>query len=124
MAGVILVDSINTLLGQPPSYMEDPATANELNDFMRIFVSLGMWPFMISSLFYIAGSVFAASILPRRLAYLFVLAMILGHYFGASTWLVYHWELGMQAAIIYGIIIATIAVCCGIPQQENPENRK
>ena len=114
MVFVILVDTANTLLGQPASYAENPATAAEFNEFMRVFVRLGPLPFLASSGLYIAGCFVCVSTLPRKLAYATLFALILGHYFGASTWLTYHWEFGMQAAVIYAIVIAVGLVLCGI----------
>ncbi|MCX6877368.1 MAG: hypothetical protein NTW21_26700 [Verrucomicrobia bacterium] len=114
MVGVILSDTINTLLGQPKSYWQHPATAYEHNQFIRLFVTQGYLPFVLWSLLYIAGAFIAVSILPRRFALMTLFSFILGHYFGASSWWVYHWGYGMQGAIIYGIILAVVLVLCGV----------
>lgn len=130
MVCVILSDTVHTLLGQPKSYWQHPATASEQNQFIRLFVIQGCWPFVLWSLLYVAGAFIAVSILPRRFALVTLFSFILGHYFGASTWWVYHWGYGSKAAIIYGIILAAVLVLCGVgghaaklPRTSNPNVR-
>src|SRR5438128_1443780 len=119
MVCVILSDTFATLLGQPKSYWQHPATASEYNRFMRLFVAQGCWPFLFWSLLYVAGALLVVSILPRRFALMGLFSYILCHYFGASTWWVYHWGYGMQASIIYGIILAVVLVLCGVGGQDS-----
>ncbi len=116
MVCVILVDTVNTLLGQPPGYAENPEAAQEFNKFMKIFVGWGAWPFVATSLLYVIGWFLLVSVLPRKVAYASMFAVVLGHYFGASTWMVYHWGFGVQASVIYGAVIALGFVWCGLPQ--------
>ncbi len=118
MVCVILSDTVNTLLGQPASYWQSPSTANEHNEFMRLFVTQGYFSFLLWSFLYVAALFAVVSILPKRLALITLFSLTLGHYFGASTWLVYHWEYGMQAAILYGILLATGFVLCGVGDEE------
>ena len=91
-----------------------PATASEHNQFIRLFVIQGCWPFVLWSLLYVAGAFFAVSILPRRFALVTLFSFILGHYFGASSWCVYYWGCGSKGAIIYGIILAAVLVLSGV----------
>ena len=126
MVCVILMDTTNTLLGQPKSYWQHPATAMEHNRFMRLFVAQGYLPFALWSFLYVAGAFFLVSILPRRLSLIILFSFILGHFFGASTWWVYRWGYGNKASVIYGIILAVILVLCGVggPDSRPPKNTK
>ena len=121
MAGVIVLDTINTLLGQPARYWQHPASGRELNQFIQLFVIQGWLPFLLWSLLYVAGIFAAVSVLPRRCALVVLFAFTFGHYFGASTWWVYHWGYGAKAGIIYGIVLAVILVLCGVG---GPESRR
>jgi hypothetical protein len=85
-----------------------------MNEFMRIFVHLGGLPFVLSSLFYVAACFALVSMCPRKLGYMIMFSATLGHFFGASTWMVYHWGFGVQAAVIYGILISIGFVMCGL----------
>lgn len=69
---------------------------------------------MLWSLLYNAGALMVVSVLPRKLALIAIFSLIPGHYFGACTWLVFVWGLGMKAAIIYGIVLAVLLVRCGV----------
>lgn len=114
MVCVILSDTISTLLGQPTSYWQHPGTADEHNQFIHLFITQGYLPFVIWSLLYIAGAFIAVSILPRRLALMTLFSFLLGHYFGACSWWVYHRGYGVWVAIIYGIVLAVVLVLCGV----------
>jgi hypothetical protein len=61
-------------------------------------------------LVYISVVFFLVSILPRRLALVSIFAFIFGHYYGASGWLEYYWHFGINAPIIYGIILGVVFV--------------
>ena len=114
MVGVILSDTISTLLGQPASYWRHPGTAEEHNQFIRLFITQGYLPFVAWSLLYIVGAFIAVSILPRRLALMTLFSFLLGHYFGASSWWVYQRGYGVEVAIVYGIVLAVVLVLCGV----------
>ena len=126
MVCVILTDIINTLLGQPKSYWQHPETGAEYNRLIRLIVTQGHLPFVLFLLLYLAGAFLVVSLLPRRLSLIALFSFILCHYFGASTWWVYHWGYGMQASIIYGIILAVVLVLCGVggPGSQLSKNRK
>lgn len=111
---VLLSDTIHTLLGQPDSYWQHPATAKENNRFICFVIIQGCWPFILWSLLYLAGVFVVVSILPRRFALVTLLCFIFAHYFGASSWLVYHWGYGTKGPVIYGIILAAVLVFCGV----------
>jgi prepilin signal peptidase PulO-like enzyme (type II secretory pathway) len=108
MAGVIALDAVNTLWGQPHTYWNNPSTADEQTPFVRFFAHLGYLPFMLYWLLYTGGAFLLVSRLPKRFAPTVVFTFILPHYFGAATWWVYHWNYGQKAATIYGFVLAVI----------------
>jgi len=111
---VIAIDIVCTLLGQPSSYWRHPASGIEANPFFAWFLCRGQGFFISWSICYIAGVVLATWILPRRLATVALLSFILGHFFGASTWLLFRFGLGIAAPVIYGIAIASLLVSLGL----------
>jgi len=108
MVAVILIDAVNTLLGQPRSYWTDPSTTNEQRPLVRFFAQLGWFPFILYWIVYIVGAFLFVSKLPRRIALIGIFTFILPHYFGATTWWVYQWGYGQKAATIYGFLLAVI----------------
>ena len=121
MLGVILFDNINTLVGQPSSYWQHPETVQEGNHLTHFFISRGFMPFCLYELVYMAAAFLLASIAPRRLALVIILAFIFGHYYGASTWLAHRWHLGTAGTVIYGTILAVILVRSAFPPQSKPD---
>jgi hypothetical protein len=115
MVGVTIFDKILTLLGQPGTYWHHPGTANEGNAFFRFFMTKGFSTYLVFELFYILAIFLLVSIIPRRLALVSIFAFIFGHYFGASTWLVFRWHIGITGPIIYGIILGVVFVGLGFP---------
>jgi hypothetical protein len=115
MVGTMIIDKLNTLLGQPSAYWHHPEAANEGNAFFHLFLSRGLPTYLIFSLIYISVIFLLVSTIPRRLALISIFAFILGHYFGASTWLAYRWHFGITAPIIYGIILGVIFVLWAFP---------
>jgi hypothetical protein len=124
MVCTMLFDSSITLLGQPSSYWQHPHTMREGNGFFRYFFSQGLPVYVLTILIYISVVFLLISILPRRLALVGVFSFILGHYFGASTWLAYYWHLGINAPIIYGIILGMVFVHLAFPTPDKPSPEK
>jgi len=118
MIGSILFDLGITLAGQPSSYFHDPHTVNELNGFFSYFYIHGLSAFILTILIYPTLVFCLVSVLPRRLALVTAFAFTLGHYFGASTWLVYHWQFGINAPIIYGVILSVLFVHLAFPSPD------
>ncbi|HTB84062.1 MAG TPA: hypothetical protein VK742_10445 [Candidatus Sulfotelmatobacter sp.] len=123
MVGAIIFDKLNTLLGQPGAYWNHPEAANEGNAFFRLFLSRGLPAYLLFSLVYIAVIFVLVSIIPRRLALVSIFAFILGHYFGASTWLSYRWHFGITAPIIYGIILGVLIVLLAFPTPDRTNTK-
>lgn len=103
---VIAVDTVCTLVGQPASYWNSPLSGEEGNPFFEWFLLRGYSFFLITSAIYVLIAFLLSSYLPQKLARVVMLSYIFGHYFGASTWLTYRFNMGMSGPIIYGILIA------------------
>jgi hypothetical protein len=110
MVCTIIFDKLNTLLCQPRSYWHFPKTAVEGNPFIRLFLSRGLTVYVIYSMIYILVAFSLASTIPKRLALVGIFAVILGHYWAASTWLVFYWNFGSCAAGIYAIVLGVVFV--------------
>ena len=108
MVGTIVLDAAITLWGQPRSYWSDPSTTNEHNTFVRFFARLGYLPFILYWVVYTAAALFIVSRVPRRFAPIAIFTFILPHYFGATSWWVYTWGYGQNAATIYGFALAVV----------------
>lgn len=121
---MIGIDTVCTLVGQPPEFWGDPQRAVEGNDFFALFLEQGAVFFLWTSALYILGAVLAASVLPRRFALIALLAYVLGHYFGASTWLSYAFGFGMWVIVTYGLVIATSLVLLGVDVRAIPEKKR
>ena len=111
---VIAIDLVCTLVGQPSSYWKSPTSGIEANPFFAWFLYRGQGFFIFWSVCYIAVVVLLTWILPRRLATVALLSFILGHFFGASTWMLFRFGLGISAPVIYGIAIASVLVSLGL----------
>ena len=110
-----LFDQINTLLGQPNTYWQHPETANEANHIVHYFISRGWSVYVLYSLVYIAATFLLVSIIPRRLALMGILSLILVHYYGASTWLFHRWHFGTHGPDTYGWTLGIIIVLLACP---------
>jgi hypothetical protein len=123
MVGAILFDDFITLLGQPNTYWQHPKTAVEINQGIYHSLSQGLPFYLFYSLVIVFLAFLFVSILPRRIGLIAIFTAILNHYFGASTWLCYHWNFGPRGAFIYGIILSVILVLLVFPtaSETSPE---
>jgi hypothetical protein len=110
MIGVMLIDPIVTLIGEPNSYWLHPQTVHEGNAFWRWFMMRGWSAYLLADLVYCLGAFWLVSNLPRFFAALTILAFTLGHFLGASNWFFYDWRLGMETPVLYGILLSGILV--------------
>jgi hypothetical protein len=115
MVGAMLFDKLNTLLGQPSGYWQNPTLTDEGNAFFRFFLSHGLSVYLLFSLIYISAIFWLVSVVPRKPSLMIVFSFILCHFLGASTWLAYHWHLGIAGPIIYGIILSVFIVISAFP---------
>ena len=121
MLAVILFDNLNTLFGQSSGYWQHPETVQEGNRLTHIFISRGWVPFCLYEVVYMAVAFFLASLPLRRVALVVSMSFILGHYYGASTWLAHRWQLGTTGTVIYGILLAVVFVGLAFPSQRRGE---
>ncbi len=115
MLGPMLLDMINTLVGQPASYWLHPETVHEANEISRFFLIRGWYAYVFWDIFYFSGIFLLVSILPRRLALICIFIFILIHFVGTSNWLFYEWRMGMETPVIFGIILSVIIVMLAFP---------
>ena len=126
MVAVILVDMLLTWIGQPASYWSDPSTVHEGNRLFHWVMTKGYLVALLVKLLYTAGTFLLVSILPWRLGLILLFASTLGHYFGASTWLCYRYQLGATGMVLYGVLLATVIMAVGFhaglkkPQPDPP----
>ena len=55
---------------------------------------------------YLVGVLALVTWLPRQAAVMTGLVFLLSHYFAGSTWLSYHFHLGMGGPIIYALVLS------------------
>lgn len=115
MLAVILFDIAITLYSQPASYWTDPSTVEEGNRLFHLIMAKGYKVSLLVDVFYVGGSFLLVSILPWRLALLLLLSLVLGHFFGASTWLCFYYQLGAKAMVLYGVLVSAVLVFVGFP---------
>jgi len=90
MALVMFLDGVCTLIGQPPSYWHDFGRAQELDYFPRLFLVHGYMAFIIASLLYATGAILIVSFVPRKISLVILFTLLLGHFRGASAWMLYY----------------------------------
>ncbi len=115
MLAVILIDITATLTGQPSTYWSDPRTVEEGNRLFHWIMSQGYHVSLFVDLFYVGGSFLLVTYLPWRLGLSLLFALILGHFFGGSSWLCYRFQLGAMGMILYGVLLAITLVAVGFP---------
>jgi hypothetical protein len=110
MFAVMLVDPLVTLIGQPASYWAHPETVFEGNPLWHSFMIRGWYDYILADLAYCLGAFWMASTLPRFYAVTALFAFTFGHFLGGSNWFFYVWRMGMEAPVIYGIMISSVMV--------------
>lgn len=110
---LIAVDVALTLAGQPSGFWNGTGTIKEANPVFAWFLAKGLFPFLAVMTGYAAVLFWLVSVLPRRTGLVVLLSFVFGHYFGASSWLMYHFKLGVLAPILYGILLSVCLVALG-----------
>jgi hypothetical protein len=110
MIGVMIIDPIVTLIGEPASYWTHPETVHEGNAFWRWFMARGWSDYVLMDLLYCMAALWLASNLPRFPAVLSLFAFTFGHFIGVSNWFFYDWRFGMETPVLYGILLSGILV--------------
>lgn len=107
-ASVILLDGGCTLLGQPLEFWSDPRYASEYNSFVRLFLVQGWQVFTIMGLLYTIAAISIASIVPRRAGLLILFTLLLCHFSGASTWMIWYFGFTELQSDLVGMCIAIL----------------
>lgn len=115
MMAVILCDMTLTMIGQPSAYWTDPSKVDEGNKLFHAIMSKGPVVSIAVDALYLLGAYLLVTKLPVRLATALMLALMFGHYFGASSWLYMRFKLGAAGVISYGVLIAVVLTWVGMP---------
>jgi hypothetical protein len=107
---VFLVDFLLTSLGQPSAYWHHPEMVHEGNAMLRWFMLRGWGAYVLMDLFYGLGVFLLASYLPRFFAMMVIFGFTFGYFDGASNWLFYERRLGMEAPVLYGVVLSAVLV--------------
>jgi hypothetical protein len=97
---VMLLDAVITVIGQPASFWHDPSTTTEGNPIVRFFLARGIIPYVVVGSLYVAGTLVIASITPKRIGLTILFFTILGHSFGFTTWLRYHFHCSTSISLL------------------------
>jgi hypothetical protein len=104
------VDGAFTLNGQPASYWRDTLTVHEANPLAKFFLETGWWAYATYIVALITVPWFLSMRVSRGTGWVIVLGMTLGGLFGGSNWLFYEWRLGLQAPILYSLVLSLMIV--------------
>ena len=104
------VDGAFTLNGQPASYWRDTLTVHEANPLAKFFLETGWWAYAAYIVALIAVPWFLSMRVPRGTGWVIVLGTTLGGLVGGSNWLFYEWRLGLQAPILYSLVLSVMIV--------------
>ena len=110
MAFTIAIDGIFTLIGQPASYWQNPATVHEANPMSKFFLEKGWWAFAAYILAQMAVPWLIALRVAPVIGWALAFGMALGGFFGGSNWLFYEWRLGLQAPVVYALLLSIVIV--------------
>ena len=125
LLAVIAFDFGITMCGQPSSYWRQPSTADEGNPVFAWFMVRGIVCYAAFIVAYMIGVFFLVRSLPRQIAIVTGLVFFLSHYFAGSTWLNFHYHLGMIGPIIYAVFLSSALMAmlqsgdaCAVPKSE------
>jgi hypothetical protein len=121
MSGAILFDFTLTLAGQPGSYWLHPETVNESNPLFATFLVHGWIVGVLFYLVYLAAALLLVSVASTMTARVCIFALLFGHFNGASTWLFYRWRLGMEAPVLYAVLLSILIVWLAFSQRKSDQ---
>ncbi len=110
MALTTTVDGAFTLIGQPVSYWRESLTVHEANPLARFFLETGWWAYAIYIVALIAVPWLLSMRISKGTGWVIVLGTTLGGLIGGSNWLFYEWRLGLQAPILYSLVLSVMIV--------------
>ena len=105
---VMLMDATITIIGQPPDFWKDPAAVNEHDPIVRFFLRRGLLPYIAGGVLYIVGSLCLASITPRPVGLVILFYLLFGHFWGATSWMVYGFHYGYILINVFQVSIAIL----------------
>ena len=108
--GSAIIDGILTISGHPKEYWSNPRVTNEANELFRYFALQSGSFFILVLLVYYFSIFVLLKYLPSKITLIACYAFILGHFFGASSWICYHYELGVSGVVYYGIGMSFLIV--------------
>jgi hypothetical protein len=78
---------------------------------------------VLYELFYLALAFLLVSTLSSTPALIALFAYLFGHFYGTSTWLFFHWKLGMEAPVAYGVLLSAILVLLAFSKRDVRRDR-
>ncbi len=119
MLAVMIFDLLITLAGQPVSYWHQATTANEGDPIVELVMHQGVVPLLLVSVAYGLAILALVSFLPRQPALIVLLLFTFWHYYGASTWLQYHFRYP-YGGFLSGVVLAILLVTAGLDTRRTP----
>ena len=104
------VDGAFTLIGQPASYWRETLTVHEANPLAKFFLEIGWWAYAAYIVALIAIPWLVSMRVSRGTGWVIVLGVTLGGLIGGSNWMFYEWRLGLQALILYSMVLSLMIV--------------
>jgi ribosomal protein L36 len=119
MVAPMVLDLMNTLIGQPSSYWLNPETVYEGNPISRYLLIHGWYTYLFVHIIFIMGLFWLVRILPKRIGLICIFFFIFGGFVGASCWFFYVWRMGMQAPVIFGLVLSIFITLLAFPDSDN-----
>lgn len=108
---LVLLDAVLTLYGQPPRYWQgDYRYVHELSPIFRQLLHIGPGAFLAGTLVWIIAFNALIMLLPDTLALAVSLALVLGHAWGASSWLFLLFPYGYSYSACVGLFVITAVI--------------
>jgi hypothetical protein len=124
---VMLMDGFVTLFGQSWQFWQNSKYVNEIDPLWRFFLAKGVISFIGAYLLYVVTALLIASVAPRFIGITILFWLLLSHFCGVESWLVYHFGCGLilQQAFELGLaVLVAFALCRPSREQPNSPNKK
>ena len=121
---MIATNAALTLIAQPPSYWRSPQSAirfdrlpihSSTNPMFDFFLGHGWHAYLACVTLYATAVWFVMSLLPKKLALIAELTIILGLSYSGSNWVVNHWNTGTGGAMLYVAAVAILLANAVVP---------
>jgi hypothetical protein len=126
---MIATNAALTLIAQPPSYWRSPQSAirfdrlpihSSTNPMFDFFLGHGWHAYLACVTLYATAVWFVMSLLPKKLALIAELTIILGLCYSGSNWIVNHWNTGTGGAMLYVAAVAILLANVVVPIVAQP----